>query len=79
MGIRKVRCARGLTQKDLAEMLKVDQSTVSWWERGKCAPVAKRLPYIAEILNCSVEELLEDNEPTINKAARAQFLSQQPD
>lgn len=36
--LRAFRAARGLTQVALAEMLGVDQATVSRWERGTVAP-----------------------------------------
>jgi len=37
-GLRRVRMAAGLTQSDLADMLDVDQATISRWERGAQMP-----------------------------------------
>jgi transcriptional regulator with XRE-family HTH domain len=39
-GLRRVRVSSGLTQSDLAEMLNVDQATISRWERGAQMPDA---------------------------------------
>lgn len=48
----------GITQKDLATKLGVDQSTISLWESGKTAPRASLLPQIAKICKCTIDELL---------------------
>ncbi len=60
MGIASRRKQLGLSQYDLAKMLGVDQTAVHNWERGKAMPTAKRLPAIAKILNCSVDDLLQE-------------------
>ena len=61
MGIASRRKQLGLSQNDLAKLLGVDQTAVHSWERGKAMPAAKRLPAIAKVLNCSVDELLQDD------------------
>jgi len=62
MGIASRRKKLGLSQNDLAKMLGVDQTAVHNWERGKAMPTAKRLPAIAKILECTVDELLQDDD-----------------
>ena len=62
MGIASKRRQLGLSQSDLARMLGVDQTAVHNWEKGKAMPAAKRLPAIAKILNCTVDDLLSDEE-----------------
>lgn len=62
MGIASRRKRAGLSQCELANMLGVDQTAVHNWERGKAMPNAKRLPAIAKILNCSVDDLFKDDE-----------------
>ena len=47
-----------LTQAELAEELEVTRSTVAMWETGKALPRADTLLKMAEILGCTVEELL---------------------
>src|SRR5579862_3401794 len=49
-GLRQVRVSSGLTQSDLAEMLNVDQATVSRWERGAQMPDAEMQARLRDIL-----------------------------
>jgi transcriptional regulator with XRE-family HTH domain len=49
-GLRQVRVSSGLTQSDLAEMLNVDQATVSRWERGAQMPDADMQARLRDIL-----------------------------
>lgn len=48
-----------LTQKEVADILGLDQTTVSRWERGHKLPRADRLMRIAELYHCSVDDLLK--------------------
>lgn len=66
MSIRSARKNVGLTQKELAEKINVDQSTVAMWECGRTAPRYSRLSMIASVLNCTIDELFKsDTEKTI--------------
>lgn len=56
--IRTRREAKGLTQGQLAKAMGVDQTAVSQWERGETLPRAERLPDLARILGCSIDQLL---------------------
>ena len=49
-GLRQVRVSSGLTQSELAEMLGVDQATVSRWERGAQMPDAEMQTKLRDIL-----------------------------
>ena len=49
-GLRRVRVSSGLTQSDLAEMLAVDQATISRWERGAQMPDAEMQGKLRDIL-----------------------------
>jgi len=49
-GLRRVRIAAGLTQSDLAEMLNVDQATISRWERGAQMPDTATQTRLRELL-----------------------------
>lgn len=53
----------GLTQKEVAEKMGVDQSAVSFWETGKTAPRAAMLVKLAGLYCCSVDELLRVGDP----------------
>ena len=56
--LREIREKRAFTQAMLADSLKVDRSTVTKWETGENSPNAKTLLRIAEILNCTVNDIL---------------------
>ncbi len=58
INIRAIRKEKGLTQKDMATSLNVQQSTVSMWETGESKPRADMLIAIAKYLDCTVDELL---------------------
>lgn len=57
MSFESARKKAGLTQKELAEKLGVDQSAVSFWETGKRAPRGAKLLRLADVLNCTIDEL----------------------
>lgn len=61
ISIKTQRKAAGLTQAVLAEMLGVDQTAVHLWEKG-VGPKRSRLPEIAKALNCTVDELLREED-----------------
>ena len=53
-----MRQAKGLTQKQLGDMLYVSNKTVSRWERDECMPDLALIPAIAEIFGITSDELL---------------------
>ena len=61
ISIRKLRREKGLSQFELAELLGINQSAVAQWETGKTAPNFKRLKKLAEILDCSVDDLMKED------------------
>ena len=63
MNVMKERRLRGAipTQREVAVILGVKESAVSKWERGISKPRADRLPMIAKLYGCSIEELLVDS------------------
>ena len=56
-GLKCIREARGMTQKQLAGELNMAQSNVAMWESGAVLPSAGKLPQLADILNCSIDAL----------------------
>jgi len=56
-GIKQKREALNITQKQLADRLGVERSTVAKWEAGAAFPSAAKLPKLAEVLGCTVGEL----------------------
>ena len=63
MNVMKERRLRGAipTQREVAEILGVKESAVSKWERGVSKPRADRLPLLAKLYGCTIEELLADD------------------
>lgn len=62
MNIKKAREKAGLTQQELAEQLGIGQSTVAMWETQNSLPRTDKLPTLAKILNCTIDELLKEGE-----------------
>ncbi len=62
MNIKKAREKAGLTQQDLANELGVGQSTVAMWETQNSLPRTDKLPALAKILGCTIDELLKKEE-----------------
>ena len=58
ISIKSKRIEAGLTQSELAQVLKVDQSAISLWEAG-IGPKRNRLVEIAQVLDCTVGDLLD--------------------
>ena len=59
--LKERRLAANLTQEDVAKMLEVNQSSVSKWECGQGVPLKKYQRKLANLFNCTEQELLEDN------------------
>ena len=60
MRLKFFREKNSLTQKELSLMVGVEQNTISQWESGERLPRADKLPLLANILGCTVDELLAD-------------------
>ena len=58
MSFLSARIRTGLSQATVAEKLGISAASVCQWETGKTMPDPRKLPKIAEILNCTVDELL---------------------
>ena len=56
--IRDIRQARGMTQKELADRLGVNQSMISDYESGKVDLSLTKAVKIADILECDLNDLL---------------------
>ena len=58
MSIKSVREAKGITQKQLADLVGVQQGAVAQWETGKTAPRFERILAIANALECKIDDLV---------------------
>ena len=63
-GIRTRRRSLGLQAAPLAETLGVTRSAWSQWEAGATMPSSAYLPALAELLQCTIEELYRNPEET---------------
>ncbi|WP_020602381.1 helix-turn-helix domain-containing protein [Spirosoma spitsbergense] len=57
--IREARKSKGLTQKELGEMLGIGESRVSKYESGRQNPTIATLQKIADTLNVKINLALE--------------------
>ena len=60
--IKSLRIGKNMTQKELANLLKIDQSAIAQWETGRSSPDKKRLIELATILECTIEDLLKSDD-----------------
>lgn len=61
--IATMRNAKGFSQEELSDILKVHPITISDWETGQHEPKSFTLQKIAAALSCSMEDLLSSNPP----------------
>lgn len=60
-GFAYYRQASNLTQSEVAEIMGLDQTTISRWEKGKKLPRAGKLPVLSELYNCKIEDLFSEH------------------
>lgn len=59
--IRDYREKFNLTQSYIAEKLGVGANAVSQWETGSRSPSVRNLRMLADVFNCSVDDLLKQD------------------
>jgi len=57
MDIKTLRESKNLTQDDVAKAVNSSRSTVAMWEAGKSMPQADKLPVLANLFSCSIDDL----------------------
>lgn len=55
--IRQLRMEKGYSQAALADKIGVSQQAVTQWETGDAMPRADKLPELARLLGCKVDDL----------------------
>ena len=74
--IRRIRTERGLTQKEFADLLGVSRQSIDRWETPDAPrPQISQLPFIAERLDITVQELLTGERPEQVDACNSTGLS----
>lgn len=61
MEIRKCREKAGLSRPDVARAMGVDMAAVFRWESGAAYPRAEKLPKLADLFSCTIDELYGRN------------------
>lgn len=56
--LNRLRISKNMTQKQIADMLKISPKTVSKWERGRGFPDISYVSELAEILGVSTDSML---------------------
>ena len=56
--LKALRKQKGLTQKQLADIVAVDQRTISAWEKGICEPSFQALSMLCDIFEETFDEIL---------------------
>lgn len=67
--VKRRRQALGMSQPELAEHLHTDRSQISRLENGKIDPTASDLLILADALQTTVTELLEEDQDVIREQA----------
>lgn len=57
--IKRYRLAKGMTQKEFAKKLGIDQGSLSEWEHGNYWPSPKHIPPLAEALGLTALDLID--------------------
>lgn len=65
MNLRELRKRAGLKPSDLASKMAVDATTITRWETGMRKPDVDSLIKLSQILNCTVDDLVN---PTLTPA-----------
>ena len=67
--LKNKRISCGLTQKQVADYVGVEPHTVSQWESGVREPRVAVWPKLAQLFECSVDELLGIKKTPADKQA----------
>ena len=59
--LRRLRTEAGLTQTQLAEKIGRKRSALAAWEEGRAEPPSNALVALADVLGCTVNDLLKDS------------------
>ncbi len=61
-GFEHYRRKMNLTQLEVAQIMGIDQTTVSRWEKGKKLPRSGKLPFLSKLYHCTIEDLFSNFE-----------------
>lgn len=64
LNLKQLRLSAGLTQEDVAKVISISRSTVAMWESDDALPRTDKLPMLATLYHCTIDELLRDRSDT---------------
>ena len=67
--IKELRTRDGLSQIELAKKMHVCQPLISHWETGKFSPRIPELMKLAQLFDCTVDDILRDEDPSEEETA----------
>lgn len=73
--LSELRKEKGITQRELAEILNVSDKTVSHWERDEHSPDLSMLPLLAEFFGVSCDELIKGEKRSDSIPSGSHFFS----
>lgn len=56
--LQSLRLQQNVKQITITNILNLSKGCISQWEKGKRTPAIQQLPKLAQVLNCSIEELV---------------------
>ena len=72
--VSTLRREKGMTQKELADLLNITDKAVSKWERDIAYPDTQTIPKLAKILDISVEDLMNAKLVPLDEQKRSDYL-----
>ena len=60
INIAKIRYEKGISQRELADKIGITDSAICQYENGKRSPNIQTLKKIAQVLNCTVDDLIKE-------------------
>ena len=73
--LKQIRLENGLSQKELAAKMKVNNYTISDWERGRTQPRPFDILLLSYVLEVSTDELLGFDDPKVQKKIKEHLES----
>ena len=58
--IKYYREQKNLSQQEVANELSISQQAIARWENGETLPRAEKLPQLAVILGCKIDDLFKE-------------------
>lgn len=72
MNLKKIRLERGMTQSEVADAIGVTNQAVYYYEAGAREPNLETLRKLATVLNCTIDELIGNEEGEDGESERAE-------